>query len=81
LWVFCSSIGFYFVFVCVSSYGRGGQAGKKKKEEREENEEQPEEHLKEASLLQSNPYKPTIVVEVCCHSHELSIAIKGCCFH
>jgi hypothetical protein len=48
-----------------------------KREEREEGEEQHEEQLEEVSLLQSRPCKPTMVVEVCCHCHELSIAVTS----
>jgi hypothetical protein len=49
----------------------------KKKEERDKKGEQ----LKEVSLLQSSPYQPTMVVEVCCHHDELLIAVKVCYFH
>jgi len=49
--------------------------------EREEEEEQHEKQLEEVTLLKSRPCKPTVVVEVCCHYHELSIAVKVCCFH
>jgi hypothetical protein len=38
---------------------------RKEEEERYEKQEQPEKQLKEASLLQYNPYKPTIIVDVC----------------
>jgi hypothetical protein len=33
------------------------------------------------SFLQSSPSKPTMVGEVCCHCHELLIAVKVWCFH
>jgi hypothetical protein len=33
------------------------------------------------SPLWSNLCKPTMVVEVCCHHHELSNAVKVCCLH
>jgi hypothetical protein len=60
--------------VCVGSYGKEGQE-QLKREERDKEEEQ----LEEVSLLQSSPYKPTMVVEVCCHRHELSIVVKVYC--
>jgi hypothetical protein len=53
----------------------------KKREERDKEEEQHEEQLEEVSLLQSSPYKLTMVVEVCYHRHELSIVVKVCCLH
>jgi hypothetical protein len=37
--------------------------------------------LEEGSLLQSNPCKTAMVVEVCCRCHELSIVIKVCWLH
>ncbi len=50
----------------------------KKEEERHEKEVQYEEQLKEVSFLQSSPYKPTMVVEVCCHRDELLTVVKVC---
>jgi hypothetical protein len=47
----------------------------KKREETDEKKEH-EEQLEEVTLLQSSPCKPTVVVELCCHCHELSIALK-----
>jgi hypothetical protein len=58
--------------LCVWSYGRGGLE-QQKREKRDEKEEQHEEQLEEVSLLQSSPCKPTMVVEVCCHCHELGL--------
>jgi hypothetical protein len=46
-----------------------------------EEEEQHEEQLEEVSILQFSPCKPTMVVEVCCHRHELSIVVKVSCLH
>jgi hypothetical protein len=56
----------------VWSYGRGGHE-QQKREKRDKKEEQHEEQLEEVSLLQSSLCKPTMVVEVCCHCHELSL--------
>jgi hypothetical protein len=64
----------------VWSCGRG-EHEQPKKEERDENEKQHEEQLEEVSLLYTSPCKPMMVVEVCCHQHELSIAVKACCLH
>jgi hypothetical protein len=61
--------------------GRGGQEQQKKREERDEVEEQHDKQLEEISLLQSSPCKPTMVVKVCCHCHELSIVMNVCCLH
>ncbi len=58
------------------SRGRGGQE-QQKREEKDEEEEQ----LEEGNLLQPNPYKLMLVVDVCCHRQELSIAAKVCCLH
>jgi len=60
--------------------GKGGHEHQKR-EERDKEKEQHEEQLKEVSLLQSSPCKPTMVVKVCCHCHELSITVKVCCLH
>ncbi len=50
-----------------------------KKSKRDKEEEQHEEQLQEVSLSQSSPYKPTMVIEVCCHCQEFFVAIKVCC--
>jgi len=60
----------------VWSCERGGQE-QWKREEKDEEEEQ----LEEVNLLQPNPYKLIMVVDVCCHCQELSIAAKVFCLH
>jgi hypothetical protein len=58
----------------VEPWERGGQE-QQKREKKDEEEEQ----LEEGNLLQPNPYKHLMVVEVCCYCQELSIAAKVCC--
>jgi len=62
------------------SYGRGGHE-QQKREGRHEEEKQHEEQSEDMRLLQPSPCKPPMVVEVYCHRHELSIALKVCCLH
>jgi hypothetical protein len=59
----------------VWSHGREEDRSNKKGEKKDEEEEQ----LEEGNLLQPNPYKHLMVVEVCCYCQELSIAAKVCC--
>ncbi len=88
IWNFCGLIylylfGFFYLFLlslCVWSCGRG-EHEQPKKEEIDEDEKQQEEQLEEVSVLHTSPCKPMMVVEVCCHQHELSIAVKACCLH
>jgi len=74
----CFSFGFFFsdffifyFFFFFWSPGGGGQEQQKREEKDEE----------EVNLLQPNPYKLIMVVEVCCHCQELSIAAKVFCLH
>jgi hypothetical protein len=83
LWALC----FFFLSfvlvcmcVCVWSCRRGGHE-QQKSEKRDEEKKQHEEQLEKVSLLQSSPCKPTMVIEVCCHRHEISTTIMICYFH
>jgi hypothetical protein len=82
-WFYFFHFSFVFVgvlsFVCVWSYGRGHE--QQQGEERDKGEEQHKEQLEEVSLLQPNPCKHVMLVEVRCHHCELSIAAKVCYLH
>jgi len=59
--------------VCAAS-GRGGQ-------EQQKGDKPYEKQLKDGNLLQPNPCKFEMAVEVCCHCQELSIVAKVCSLH
>ncbi len=64
---------FFFLFFCPCVFGAMEEDDMSKKGKERRKKEQHEEGLQEVSLLQSSPCKPTMVVEVCCHCHELSL--------
>jgi len=73
---------FFLPFFCPCVWScRRGRHEQQKNGKKDEEEKQHEEQLEKVSLLQSSPCKPTMVIEVCCHCHELSITIMNCYFH